>query len=91
MKKILLTTSALTLLAGAAAAESSVNLNGYARIGISNSISLGLSDSARHIIAPDVDIDDPVYVVAENFIPRFLWHAFFLPGPPKCTKRGSMV
>jgi len=37
MKKILLTTSALTLLAGAAAAESSVNLNGYARIGISNS------------------------------------------------------
>jgi hypothetical protein len=37
MKKVLLTTSALTLLAGAAAAESSVNLNGYARIGISNS------------------------------------------------------
>ena len=36
MKKILLTTSALTLLAGAAAAESTVNLNGYARIGISN-------------------------------------------------------
>ena len=33
MKKILLTTSALTLLAGAAAAD--VNLSGYGRIGIS--------------------------------------------------------
>jgi outer membrane protein OmpU len=35
MKKVLLTTSALTLLAGAAAAD--VSLGGYARIGISNS------------------------------------------------------
>ena len=35
MKKILLTTSALTLLAGAAAAD--VSVGGYARIGISNS------------------------------------------------------
>ena len=35
MKKILLTTSALTLLAGAAAAD--VNIGGYARIGLSNS------------------------------------------------------
>ena len=33
MKKVLLTTSALTLLAGAAAA---VDIGGYARIGISN-------------------------------------------------------
>ena len=35
MKKVLLTTSALTLLAGAAAAD--VSLGGHARIGISNS------------------------------------------------------
>ena len=38
MKKILLTTSALTLLAGAAAAD--VSVGGYARIGISNSSAL---------------------------------------------------
>jgi hypothetical protein len=48
MKKILLTTSALTLLAGAAAAESSVNLNGYARIGISNSTApVSATDSTK--------------------------------------------
>ena len=34
MKKVLLTTSALTLLAGAAAAD--VSMGGYARIGVSN-------------------------------------------------------
>ncbi len=48
MKKVLLTTSALTLLAGAAAAESSVNLNGYARIGISNSTApVSATDSTK--------------------------------------------
>eukprot|EP00928_Gymnodinium_smaydae_P033744 TRINITY_DN24093_c0_g2_i1.p1 TRINITY_DN24093_c0_g2~~TRINITY_DN24093_c0_g2_i1.p1 ORF type:complete len:673 (+),score=67.07 TRINITY_DN24093_c0_g2_i1:66-2021(+) len=31
------------------------------------------------IVAPDRDIDDPVYWPMENYIPRFLWNTFFLP------------
>lgn len=33
-----------------------------------------------HIFAPDIDIDDPVYLPIENIIPRFLWNSVFLPG-----------
>jgi outer membrane protein OmpU len=47
MKKILLTTSALTLLAGAAAAD--VSVGGYARIGISNSNAASATDATKKV------------------------------------------
>merc|ERR1711943_142927 len=31
------------------------------------------------VVAPDRDIDDPLYMPIERFIPRFLWQAYFVP------------
>ncbi|CAE8600909.1 unnamed protein product, partial [Polarella glacialis] len=33
-----------------------------------------------HIVAPDTDIDDPMFIPLEKYIPRFLWRAMLLPG-----------
>lgn len=32
-----------------------------------------------HLVTPDTDIDDTLYLVPEKYVPRFIWNSLFLP------------